>query len=170
MSLPTDLLEQAEWLAKREPKRPKQASLRRAVSAAYYAVFHLLASGAVTAWLRGQRAKPFRPVLMRAFRHTHMEKAAKSFRSSNPVNVLRTALGLTQITAALSSVASKFTELQQARHEADYDLARSLSRLEAQDLINLAKNAFVDWRTVKGSTEAMAFQIALLTHERIRGR
>ena len=41
MSFPNDLLEQARHLANREPKRPKQASLRRAVSTAYYALFHL---------------------------------------------------------------------------------------------------------------------------------
>ncbi len=42
MSLHDDLLEQAKHLANREPRRPKQASLRRAISAAYYALFHLL--------------------------------------------------------------------------------------------------------------------------------
>lgn len=44
MGLPEDLLEQAGHLARRERKRPRQASLRRAVSAAYYALFHLLTS------------------------------------------------------------------------------------------------------------------------------
>ena len=42
MRLPEGLLEQAQHLVKREPKRPKQASLRRAISTAYYALFHLL--------------------------------------------------------------------------------------------------------------------------------
>jgi uncharacterized protein (UPF0332 family) len=44
MSLHNDFLEQARFLAMREARRPKQASLRRAVSTAYYALFHLLAS------------------------------------------------------------------------------------------------------------------------------
>jgi uncharacterized protein (UPF0332 family) len=39
-----DLLEQALHLANRERKGPRQASLRRAVSTAYYALFHLLIS------------------------------------------------------------------------------------------------------------------------------
>lgn len=38
-----DLLDLAEHLAQLEPTRPKQASLRRAVSTAYYALFHALA-------------------------------------------------------------------------------------------------------------------------------
>jgi hypothetical protein len=46
MSLHDDLLEQAEHLAKIDARRPKQASLRRAVSASYYALFHLLTSEA----------------------------------------------------------------------------------------------------------------------------
>src|SRR6266571_1109983 len=44
-SLHNELLAQAWHLAKKEPKHPLQASLRRAVSAAYYAVFHLLGRG-----------------------------------------------------------------------------------------------------------------------------
>ncbi len=35
MSLPNDLLEQAKMLHALDPRRPKQASLRRATSAAY---------------------------------------------------------------------------------------------------------------------------------------
>jgi hypothetical protein len=44
MSLHANLLQQAEHLAQLDPTRPTQANLRRAVSSAYYALFHLLAS------------------------------------------------------------------------------------------------------------------------------
>ena len=54
MRLPEGLLEQAQHLVKREPKRPKQASLRRAISTAYYALFHLLISEAVLNWRRAE--------------------------------------------------------------------------------------------------------------------
>lgn len=39
MPFPEDLLQQAYDLANKEPTDPKQASLRRAVSTAYYALF-----------------------------------------------------------------------------------------------------------------------------------
>ena len=56
MTLHHDLLDQASHLATRETKKPKQASLRRAVSAAYYALFHLLvADGAKRAAAVGDR-------------------------------------------------------------------------------------------------------------------
>ena len=42
MALAEDLKDQAYVLATLEPRKPKQASLRRAVSTAYYALFHLL--------------------------------------------------------------------------------------------------------------------------------
>lgn len=42
MPFPEDLLQQAYDLASKEPENPKQTSLRRAVSTAYYALFHLL--------------------------------------------------------------------------------------------------------------------------------
>ena len=40
MALPEDLIEQASFLCERE--EPTQADFRRAVSASYYALFHLL--------------------------------------------------------------------------------------------------------------------------------
>jgi hypothetical protein len=46
MSLPADLLAQARRLVSLDPRRPRQASLRRAISTAYYALFHLLISEA----------------------------------------------------------------------------------------------------------------------------
>jgi hypothetical protein len=46
MSLHADLLAQARRLVSQDPRRPRQASLRRAISTAYYALFHLLISEA----------------------------------------------------------------------------------------------------------------------------
>jgi len=48
MAFPDDLLELAQQLADLHPESPHQASLRRAVSTAYYALFHLLISEATT--------------------------------------------------------------------------------------------------------------------------
>ena len=69
MALADDLLEQAQHLARRERQRPRQASLRRALSAAYYAVFHLLIADAVTNWRRDDQ----RDSLARTFEHGKMK-------------------------------------------------------------------------------------------------
>src|SRR5262245_43956452 len=47
MTLATDLLKQARSLCAASPRRPKQADLRRAVSTAYYSLFHALIAAAV---------------------------------------------------------------------------------------------------------------------------
>ena len=53
MSLPRDLLAQATLLATKEPRRPRQASLRRSVSASHYALFHLLVDTAARRLVSG---------------------------------------------------------------------------------------------------------------------
>ncbi len=69
MSLPNDLIEQARHLARREPRRPRQASLRRAVSAAYYALFHAITVRAGEMLLSGAVARKHRPILGQMFEH-----------------------------------------------------------------------------------------------------
>jgi uncharacterized protein (UPF0332 family) len=46
VSLAADLVDQAAHLTALERGRPKQASLRRAVSSAYYSLFHLIVDDA----------------------------------------------------------------------------------------------------------------------------
>ena len=79
MSLPRDLLAQARLLATKESSRPKQARLRRAVSAAYYALFHLLVSDAVRRLLAGSDREALRNCLSRAFDHAVMKRVARQF-------------------------------------------------------------------------------------------
>src|SRR5579871_634688 len=77
MALAGDLLEQAYHLAKREPKRPKQASLRRAISSAYYALFHLLISEATRHWKPAYQ----RPQFARFYEHGKMFTASDKQRA-----------------------------------------------------------------------------------------
>jgi hypothetical protein len=74
MAFADDLLEQAYHLARRERKNPIQASLRRAVSTAYYALFHLLIDEAVGNWAVERQ----RSVLARTFDHGRMKRFAKT--------------------------------------------------------------------------------------------
>lgn len=124
MALHTDLLAQARHLASKEPKKPKQASLRRAASAAYYALFHflidksarLIVSGA------GPDRRTLRQTASRAFNHSQMLKVSKAFGGTGDNKWKSLFAGETP--ADLATVASTFADLQLARHEADYDLSR----------------------------------------------
>ena len=75
-----DLLEQAARLAQLDAKKPKQANLRRAISSAYYAIFHLLVDEACRVQIGAQHNQTsVRQVLGRAFVYTVMKEACKSF-------------------------------------------------------------------------------------------
>jgi uncharacterized protein (UPF0332 family) len=114
MAVAEDLLEQAYHLARRERTKPRQASLRRAISTAYYALFHLLVREATGNWKRNvQRMR-----LARSFEHGKMKKASEviihaKFHSQNARSV-----------ADLKSLARTFVRLQDSRHLADYDDSR----------------------------------------------
>jgi hypothetical protein len=73
MSFADDLLEQAYHLANRERENPKQASLRRAVTTAYYALFHLLIEEAVSNWSIARQ----RSILARTFDHGKMRSVCE---------------------------------------------------------------------------------------------
>lgn len=61
-----DLLEQAIKLAKLDIRKPKQANLRRSISSAYYALFHLLVDDACRLQIGTlHNQAPFRHVLAR---------------------------------------------------------------------------------------------------------
>jgi hypothetical protein len=74
MAYHDDLLDQALHLVHKERRNPKQASLRRAVSTAYYALFHLLMNEAVANWNRVN----LRAALGRAFRSQRYEGGIQS--------------------------------------------------------------------------------------------
>jgi hypothetical protein len=166
MSFPLDLLEQAEHLSKREPKRPRQASLRRSISTAYYALFHLLTSDA-TAILGRDMTIAARQGLARSFDHNEMKRACNFFSSATAPTKEKAPRQLAPTLAApvstdLQTVALAFIRLQEARHDADYDLNRAWNRFTVQQHLVLAKGAFAAWGRLKKSHEANVFAIALV--------
>ena len=114
MSLHDDLLEQAQHLATRDRTRPKQASLRRAVSTGYYALFHRIIAEATFNWKRAA----YRDALARVFEHGRMKsactrQAASSRRTADAAKI------------SLGVVAEAFVKAQQKRHLADYDHSKA---------------------------------------------
>jgi uncharacterized protein (UPF0332 family) len=171
LTLHHDLLEQAAHLARRETRKPKQASLRRAVSAAYYALFHLLTSDA--ARLLSPVTPPnLKIVVQRAFNHADMNKVCKSFvaahvaseanKRSDAIPSATRQLLTFPLDSDLVDVLQAFVKLQDARHEADYDLQRSWSRLDAMAYVEVARQAFAKWARVRRAPNAAVFMSALL--------
>ena len=169
MSYHADLLEQAEHLARRERRRPRQASLRRSISASYYALFHLLIDEAVGRMLRGNDREALRDCMARAFAHSTMREAARRFAGGNVTPKLIAGLNGLSLQPELVTVAKIFLDLQQARHEAEYDRTIRFTRPQVLRLSNQARRAFSNWRRVRKSLQADVFLVALLTHAQLRG-
>ena len=170
MSLQGDLLKQSRQLATREPRKPKQASLRRAISTAYYAFFHLLVDEATKLLLGSSPSrKNLRLCARRAFVHSNMKEAAKGFASGAVSEKIAPGLNALAVQPELENLAGVFIELQQARHEADYDALRIFTKAEALELVSQAEQAFDDWHVVKGTIQADSFLVSLLILKALKG-
>ena len=160
MALPNDLLEQSKHLAKRESKRPRQASLRRAVSTVYYALFHHLISEATLNWKRASQRNQF----ARLFEHGKMKSASIMQRSY--VNAyLKTKPGPSpelECAKHLHHIAETFTKAQEWRHLADYDNSKRWSRNEVLTLIDPVEEAFRRWHEIRDEEAAQDFLLSLL--------
>lgn len=135
MAYHDDLLRQALQLVHQEPRNPKQASLRRAVSTAYYALFHLVISEAVANW----KQVNLRAALGRAFDHSIMKAASNRIQDTRQFPFAEEDPG---IVTALRAVAKTFVQLQEKRHTADYDNATFWTRTEALAQVKSAEQAF----------------------------
>ncbi|MDQ2925214.1 MAG: hypothetical protein M3R43_06630 [Acidobacteriota bacterium] len=159
MGLAEDLLSQAHHLAGLDLKRPKQASLRRSISTAYYAVFHLLIAGAVVQLIR--KGPPgLRPRVGRAFSHGEMRQACLAFKRQPLVDPLLSLIGA-PVSTELRDLATAFIDLQEERHSADYDTGAVFSRAATLAVLAKAESAFRNWRAVENADEARAFLAAL---------
>ena len=135
MAFPDDLLNDAFHLAARGGRNPKQSSLRRAVSTAYYALFHLLVADFVLNW----KPKDQRVRLGRMFEHSKMRNASFKPASSS----------LTPVEADLKNVISAFALLQDERHSADYDVASIWTRDDVTTTLAIAAEAFKAWKSIR---------------------
>jgi uncharacterized protein (UPF0332 family) len=167
MALHDDLLEQAAHLASRERKKPRQASLRRAVSAAYYALFHLLAAEGARNFVPSQ-PPGLRAQVGRAFSHDGMEQVCKQF-AAGAASERAAQLLQGPIEPDLKAVAQAFVFLQRARHEADYDVGTTFNRVDTLQNIERARAAFRSWQQVRSNPNSLIFLAALLLQKNWRG-
>jgi hypothetical protein len=166
LSFSNELLKQADFLASKEPKRPKQASLRRATSNAYYALFHFLT------WEASLHVAPdisttSRMQMQRWFDHGSMYQTCAIFSATEFQGQFTKLIGSVPL-PALQKVARNFRDLQQERHAADYDMASHWTRLRTKTNIQSARDAIQSWSSVRRSEQANFFALALLNLDRIK--
>ncbi len=128
--IPRDLLAQADYLCRLSPKRPKQANLRRAVSASYYAVFHALCRSNADALVGKGAARPTRAWMQtyRALDHAQAKSRCKE-------------AGSRGFPLSIQALADSFVSLQEHRHRAEYNPDQSFTKKEAAFIVGLARSA-----------------------------
>lgn len=151
MALADELLDQAYHLAHKDPD-PLEASLRRAISSAYYALFHLLIEDAIGNW---NRPRYQQGRLARAFDHGRMKAVSKEI-------VDRKSVATDPLLDQLKEVAGAFIRLQQERHSADYDIMRAWTRAEVADELERATKAFQTWAVIRNEDVAQDFLVSFL--------
>lgn len=146
----------ASRLASPAQGEPEQASFRRSISSAYYALFHLLVQDAVQSWAGSSSA---RFGLERKYEHRTMKDVSSSIlRSSwrgwstpSPV-----------VPVELKVVARAFVDLQEARQQADYDNAKVWVSIDAHDKVADARDAFDNWAKIRTRPAANEYLLSLL--------
>lgn len=170
-----ELLEQAKHLTQIDRRRPRQASLRRAISATYYAVFHYLIDEATKSQLGAtNELRPFRRVIGRAFSHSIMKDACRSFGGGQLKEAVLKGLPLDStgrftVPVVIQHLASTFVELQEKRHLADYDLSEHWQRSDVLAQIHQAEAKITAFTQLPDSADRRFFLACLwawrdLTH------
>ena len=125
-----DLIETARGMTELSPRRPSQANLRRAVSAAYYAMFHYLAGCAANAIIGRARDSAWHQTY-RALEHG---KARNACEDKGP---------MAAFPQEVRHFAKTFVILQKAQQQADYALDGQYSQLDVLAAIDRAERAIV---------------------------
>ena len=148
---PADLLDHAERLIAPPPNRPRQVDLRRAISAAYYALFHQLSGDAAELYAS---APATAAALRRLVEHAGLQHAAQRFRGGTVPAALA---AVCTPSPELRRVATDVTALQSLRHAADYDLARTFDKPTAVAAIESARATLTLWDGLRSTDEGRLF-------------
>ncbi len=160
MAYADELLQLAREIVNLHPNEAHQGSLRRALSTAYYALFHLLISDAVASCTEPR----LRASLARMFDHGPMMQASERKMSAlKDFFKQRPAKGQEyDLNDHLYSIAETFSEAHYNRHEADYNLIREWQPTEVSLLIERVADAFNRWSIIRENPAARDYLISML--------
>ena len=170
MTHAADLVAHARGLIREHQSRSGAAfgdvELRRALSSAYYGLFHRLTTAGSIPFAASGDALRFQ--VARAFSHSAMRKVCDAYVRSptRPFPASVQHLNPTAPDPRLSTVADAFAQLQEGRHAADYDLSTVVEPPYAAELVRLAETALADFDAIQSLPETTVFLAALLLADR----
>ena len=133
--------------------RPRQAELRRAISAAYYALFHALALCGANALAGSSAANRGRPPWQQAYRaleHGHARNQCDDIAVMNG------------FPAEIREFGRRFVSMQRQRQLADYSPSETYSRAWVMQLIDETETVIAAFETASsGDRRAFALHVLL---------
>jgi hypothetical protein len=136
------LFEQADKLIAPQTGRPRQADIRRAISSAYYGVFHATITRAVDQFVGAtSRDKNHYGLAYRSVSHLRLREICNEVRKSTQSQKYQPYVPSTGFGSNIVAFAEAVIELQERRHSADYDIMLRMSRSDAVAAIAAARAA-----------------------------
>ena len=133
---PSNLVSVARDMASTGRGRPRQANLCRAVSTAYYAMFHCLAASCANTIVGGAGSDRSYPAWLQTYRALEHGTARSRFRNRRYI---------VKFPPEIRSFADKFLEMQEKRHKADYDPSVNFPRLDVLSDIAAVEKAIAEF-------------------------
>lgn len=156
------LFEQAEKLTVSQAGRPRQADIRRAISAAYYGVFHAVITKAVDQFVgAANRDSSQYGLVYRSVSHSKLRELCNEVQKSRLSSRYRPYVPPEGFGLHIVAVAEAIVELQEKRHSADYDITILVTRSDPVLAVAAARAALKRFDQAS-PTERLAFLSLLL--------
>jgi uncharacterized protein (UPF0332 family) len=159
---PDHLFEQADKLITPQTGRPRQVDIRRAISAAYYAIFHAAITAAADQFVgMTNRDESRYGLLYRTVDHKWVRELCKEIQKSTLSSNFRPYTPPGGFSADITAFAAAVVALQVKRHTADYDVMVRMNRSDAVLAIAEARAALGRFNRAS-QPERLAFLSLLL--------
>ncbi len=122
--------------------RPRQAELRRAVSATYYALFHVLARNAADLLVGNRSSTRTKQAWRQTYRALDHRRVKRKCTERRPKRVLA------DFPQEIQDFADQFVTMQRVRHLADYDPFERFSRGSVAQLIEATRLTVREFKKV----------------------
>jgi hypothetical protein len=145
---PDHLLEQADRLiALPRGGAPRQADLRRAISSAYYGIFHAVLADAADQFAgRTQRRSPLYELVYRSVDHRSLKQLCEDIRKPNVPAKYSKYAPTGGFGPDLIAVATAIVDLQEKRHSAEYDPLFRVGTSDAALAVQTGRHALAHLR------------------------
>lgn len=154
---PDHLFEQADGLLSLYPRRkPRQTEIRRAISAAYYGVFHFVLTQVADRYIGATlHADPRYALVYRSIQHGGLRALCLEVKKPGVTEKLKPYVPIAGFGRDIRLFAAALANLQDRRHDADYDPSVSFVRKDAVSAIDAARSAIARFKSAeRGDKEA----------------